>query len=143
MWLRGRMAAGWRTDRMEETGQRMKCACRRHLAWGQILFMETIWFAHMWATPNVHYTWSSFDHSVAFLFCSDKHSFFFFYLPCSPTTPPKSHLGSFFSTPLIFFLIFSFKNILLINSWQLQRAVLLHFSMATVSLFQRIPFQFW
>lgn len=65
-----------------------------------------------------------------------------FPVSCFPTS--VTSLSLYLGYPTAFLQICSFKeNILLINAWQLQGAVLPHFSMATVSLFQQIPLQFW
>lgn len=67
-----------------------------------------------------------------------------FFLPFYFSQPLSPFHHFTFATPPLFLLFFSLKeNILLINAWQLQGAVLLHFSMATASLFQWIPLQFW
>lgn len=94
---------------------------------------------------NVSHTkYSAHDSPFYILLPSLSVSAHFFPLHSSllPKLPLLSTTLPFL--PHCFFSSFSLsKRILLINAWQLQGAVLLHFSMATVSLFQQIPFQFW
>lgn len=135
----------WRNDRMEEGGGGGRgwsnVPAEGTPAGGQILFMETIWPAR--SEPHQTYTWSSFL-SLSLSYCLQTHLLL--------SLSPFSRFLTFVSFPSLYLcypIAFSSlflslkKNILLINAWQLQGAVLLHFSMATVSLFQRIPFQFW